>query len=79
MQGLTIHRAVVRTFHHELVIGVRLVILAQVVVLYDVDQALRIAGIRGIACSLQSLGPSFVVSNLQREQTAIALSCGQEA
>ena len=62
----------------ETVIALGTVILAEVVILDDVDEALGIAGIGGIAGSLQPTRPPFIVGGLQGEESLVALARSKE-
>ena len=75
---MTGRRSVAGMTYDETIVALSTVILAEVVVLDDVYEALGIAGIGGIAGGLQPTRPPFIVSDLQGEESLVALARSKE-
>ena len=64
--------------YHEAVSALRLVVFIEFVELDNLDELISILRIGGIASSLQSACPTFIICGLEIEETAITLAIDQE-
>ena len=67
----TVDLMILRALGHETVVALGIVILIELIELDNLYQFVGILRIGSIACRLQSLGPAFIVGDLETEQRTI--------